>query len=278
MKLARWLSILLLLTLLFTLHTFSPVPAQAEAPSAILEALSVEDKDSGPVTIESDQASFDKKTGEMIYSGHVVVRRGKMVIRSERLKGFLDEEQKELSRMVAEGRVRVVKEDKTLEAQKVTYYRNPAEEERLELEGKPVIHLKENSINADKMVYNLTYDKFEAEGHVRAVFHQHHAELSARKLVVFLEKGLNTIKKIVASDEVIITQKDRKISADQGIFFGGEQKIVLTGNPVSRQGENTLSGQEIVYYLDSETVEIKKARTILHPKNEGGKAIFSPAH
>ncbi len=273
MKPCKWLSILLLL--FFTLHPF--LAAQAQDKPAILKALSAEDKDKGPITIESDQASFDKKAGVMIYSGHVVVRRGKMVISSEELKGFLDEEQKQLSRMVAEGGVRVVKEDKTLEAQKATYYRNPGEEERLELEGKPVIHLKENSINADKMVYNLIHDKFEAEGHVKAVFHQHNAELSAQKLVVFLEKGLSTIKKIVASDQVVITQKDREISADQGTFFGNANKIVLTGNPVSRQGENTLSGRQIVYYMDSETVEVKKAKTILHPKSEGGATLFSPA-
>ncbi len=272
----RRLEFFLILHILFVCD-HAQAEAQKSEPPGILKMLAGENEDKGPVTIESDRASFDKKTGVMVYSGHVVVRRGKMVISSERLKGYFDDGQKELGRMVAEGGVRVVKEDKTLEAEKVIYFRNPAEKERLELEGKPVIHLKDNSINADKMNYNLITDKFEAHGHVKAIFHQHNAELSAQKLVVFLDKGLKKIDKIVASDQVKITQKDKEVSADQGTFYQQGKKIVLTGTPVSRQGENVLSGQEIVYYLDSETLEVKKARTILHPKSVGGKTFFSPA-
>jgi lipopolysaccharide export system protein LptA len=103
------------------------------------------------------------------------------------------------------------------------------------------------------------------------------AELSAQKLDVFLEKEMGKIEKIVASDQVKISQKDKEISADHGIFFEKEKKVVLTGNPISRQGENVLSGKEIVYYFDSETVEVKKARTILHPRGMEGKSFLLPA-
>ena len=316
----KWFLILLPCILL---HIVSPVEAREEKRSGVLNMLEGEDEDKGPITIESDQASFDKKAGIMIYSGHVVVRRGKMVINSNRLKGFFDENQKELNRMIAEGQVKVVKEDKTLEAQKVTYYRDGDGKERLELEGKPVIYLRENSISADKMIYNLIADKFEAKGHVRSVFYQDSSEasslpgeksqksplpvtitsenasynvqnntarflhnvkvnrndvkLSAQELDVFLEKEMGKIEKIVASGQVEISQKDKEISADHGVFFEKEKKVVLTGNPISRQGENVLSGKEIVYYFDSETVEVKKARTILHPRSTEEKSFLLPA-
>jgi len=317
---------LLFLTLygsFFILYFFSFAVAENEGQPAVLKMLAGEKDDKGPITIESDQASFDKKAGLMAYSGHVVVRRGKIVINSEQLQGFLGEELKGINRLVAEGSVKVVKEDKTLQAQKATYYHDKGEKERLELEGEPVIHMQNNSIRADKMFYYLTTEKYEAKGHVKAVFYRHQPEsppakvkesqasslpititsqdasfsaqsntiqfyrqvnvarddvnLSAQKLDVFLEKELNKVKKIVAADQVTIAQKDKEISADQGIFFEQEKKIVLTGNPVSRQGKNFLSGEKIVYYLDTETVEVKKAKTIFHPRNMEEKSFFSPA-
>jgi lipopolysaccharide export system protein LptA len=320
-KLTRLL-FLILHTSCFILYSFFLAEAQSEEQPAVLKMLAGEENDKGPITIESDQASFDKKAGLMTYSGHVEVRRGKIVINSDRLKGFLDEDQKEIDRLVAEGSVRVVKEDKTLQAQKAIYYHDTGEKERLELEGEPVIHIRNNSIRADKMFYYLATEKYEAKGHVKAVFYHHQSEipstpavesqtsslpititsqdasfsaqsntiqfhrevnvkrndanLSAQELDVFLEKELNKIKKIVASDQVKITQKDKEISAEQGTFFEEGKKIVLTGNPVSRQGENVMSGEKIVYYLDSETVEVKKARTILHPRNTEEKSFFSP--
>lgn len=316
---------LLFLTLngsFFILYFFSFAVAENEGQPAVLKMLAGEKDDKGPITIESDQASFDKKAGLMAYSGHVVVRRGKIVINSEQLQGFLDEELKGINRLVAKGSVRVVKEDKTLQAQKAIYYHDRGEKERLELEGEPVIHMQNNSIRADKMFYYLTTEKYEAKGHVKAVFYRHpenpptkvkesqasslpititsqdasfsaqsntiqfyrqvnvardDANLSAQKLDVFLEKELNKVNKIVASDQVTIAQKDKEISAAQGTFFEEGKKIVLTGNPVSRQGKNVLSGEKIVYYLDTETVEVKKAKTIFHPRNMEEKSFFSPA-
>jgi lipopolysaccharide export system protein LptA len=300
-----------------------PVEAKEGEPPGILKMLMGEDKDEGPITIESDQAQFDKKAGVMVYSGNVVVRRGNLRIDSNYLKGFLDEQQNEINRMVAEGKVKVVKEDKTIEAEKATYYRDSGDKERLELEGEPVVYMQKNSLRADKMIFYIINDRYEAKGNVRTVFYRgslesspfpadksqantlpititsqdanynsqtntakflrnvkvnrDDAELSAQDLEVFLEKELNKIEKIVASDNVKIVQKDKEISADMGTFYEKDKKIVLTGNPVSRQGENVLSGRKIVYYLDSETVEVKKARTILHPRNTKEKPFFSVA-
>lgn len=319
-KLTRLL--FLILTSCFILYSFSVVEARSEQQPSVLKMLAVEEDDKGPITIESDQASFDKKAGLMTYSGHVVVRRGKIIIHSDRLKGFLNKDQKEINRLVAEGGVKVVKEDKTLQAQKAIYYHDSGEKAYLELEGEPVIHMRKNSIRSDKMFYYLATEKYEAKGHVKAVFYRHQPEppaspavesqagslpititshnasysaqgntiqfhrevnvkrndanLSAQELDVFLEKELNKIKKIVATDQVKIIQKDKEITAENGTFFGEEKKIVLTGNPVSRQGENIISGEKIVYYFDSETVEVKKARTILQPRDINKKPFFSP--
>lgn len=296
-----------------------PFPAEAlkKNQSKVLEMLGGSEDNRGPVAIESDEARFDKKAGIVLYSGHVVIKHGKMRITSERLKGFLDKQQKEIDYLIAEGDVKVVKGDRTVEAKKAIFYRGPANKERLELEGDTVIYMQNKSISADKMTYYLASDRFEAEGRVRAVFDRQTTEnapseptkavvitseevdydtkansarflrnvkvnysdmvLSAQKLQVFLEKELNKIEKIVAQDHVKILQKDKEITSDQCVFYDKEKKIVLTGNPVSRQGENVLSGQEMVYYLDSETVEIKKAKTVFRPKDvKKGSTSFFP--
>jgi len=67
--------------------------------------------------------------------------------------------------------------------------------------------------------------------------------------VHFADKG-KSITLIKAIGNIKITQEDRIVTAEEGIYYQQDRKMILTGNPITRQGGNCISGDKIVYFWD----------------------------
>ncbi|MEW6380095.1 MAG: lipopolysaccharide transport periplasmic protein LptA [bacterium] len=79
---------------------------------------------------------------------------------------------------------------------------------------------------------------------------QENTSLYADRIEVhFTAKGKN-ITLIKAFGNIRIIQEDRLVTAEEGIYYQQDRKVVLTGNPVTRQGNNCISGDKIVYLWD----------------------------
>lgn len=79
---------------------------------------------------------------------------------------------------------------------------------------------------------------------------QENTSLYADRIEVrFAAKGKN-ITLIKAFGNIRIIQEDRLITAEEGIYYHQDRKVILTGNPVTRQGNNCISGDKIVYFWD----------------------------
>ncbi len=84
------------------------------------------------------------------------------------------------------------------------------------------------------------------------------------------------IDRIVATGNVKISRPDGAFAmADKGVYYENGEKVVLTGNPVVKQGNDFVQGSRITLYLREkrsivEGSEKEKVRAVLHPRSEKG--------
>jgi lipopolysaccharide export system protein LptA len=58
------------------------------------------------------------------------------------------------------------------------------------------------------------------------------------------------LERIEARGHVNITQGTKVVTGELAVYYQDDQKIVLTGNPVMRDGKNTISGDIITVFLN----------------------------
>jgi outer membrane protein assembly factor BamD len=65
------------------------------------------------------------------------------------------------------------------------------------------------------------------------------------------------IERVTAGGNVKIQQGLRVARCEKAIFYNLEQKVVLTGDPKVSEGKNIVSGDEIIFDIDKNRVEVK---------------------
>ncbi|MEJ5374980.1 MAG: lipopolysaccharide transport periplasmic protein LptA [bacterium] len=138
-------------------------------------------------------------------------------------------------------------------------------------------------LRSDKPI-NITADRMDAfqrenrvifEGNV--VAQQEETYLYARKIVADMapqEQG-GGIRKVVAQDNVKITQNDRVATCDRAEFDHLRRTIELHGNPKIWQGKDWIDGEKVLVQLDQEKMTVvgseeKRVSAVLHPKSQKG--------
>lgn len=81
------------------------------------------------------------------------------------------------------------------------------------------------------------------------------------------------IEKVVAGGNVKIQQGLRVASCQKAVFYNIDQKVVLTGDPKVWEGDNMVSGDEIVFDIEQNRVEVKggpggRGKAKIHPGGE----------
>ena len=90
---------------------------------------------------------------------------------------------------------------------------------------------------------------------------QEDTTLHANMLIIRYEAETKKLKEIMAIGNVKIVQLDRRATGQKATFQQEENKVVLDGDAVVREGENEIRGERVIFYVDEE-------RSIV----EGGKA------
>ena len=91
-----------------------------------------------------------------------------------------------------------------------------------------------------------------------------------------IDSGKEDLKvdKIVATGKVKITRKNGGLAmAEKAIYYQNEERVVLTGKPVVKQGNDFVEGAKITLLLKEnrsivEGSEDSKVRAVLSPKNK----------
>jgi lipopolysaccharide export system protein LptA len=82
------------------------------------------------------------------------------------------------------------------------------------------------------------------------------------------------IDKIVATGNVKITRPDGAFAtAEKAVYYQGDEKVVLTGKPIVKQGNDFVEGTRITLYLKEqrsivEGSEEKKVRAVISPRSK----------
>jgi len=73
---------------------------------------------------------------------------------------------------------------------------------------------------------------------------------------VIIEDGKG-IEKVIADGRVKIQQGVRVASCQKAIFYNLDKRVVLTGDPKVWEGDNIVSGEEIIFDIEQNRVEVK---------------------
>lgn len=88
------------------------------------------------------------------------------------------------------------------------------------------------------------------------------------------ESGQAKIEKIVATGNVKITRDEGGLAtAEEAVYYQNEEKVILTGNPVVKQGGDFVEGSRAILFLNEkrsivEGSEENRVRAVLSPERE----------
>ncbi len=81
--------------------------------------------------------------------------------------------------------------------------------------------------------------------------------------------GGKGVERVVAGGNVKIQQGIRVANCQKAVFYNIDQKLVLTGAPKVWEGENMVSGDEIVFYIEQNRIEVNRG-----PDGRGKAKIY----
>jgi lipopolysaccharide export system protein LptA len=114
-------------------------------------------------------------------------------------------------------------------------------------------------ITSDSVEYDQKQNSITFKGNV--VAKQEDSTLYANTMVVHHDPESKKLKTIVATGNVKIVQLERRATGHRATFDQDENKIILEGDAVVREGDNVVRGERVIYYMNEE-------RSVV----EGGKA------
>jgi lipopolysaccharide export system protein LptA len=81
---------------------------------------------------------------------------------------------------------------------------------------------------------------------------QEDTTLYANTLVIHYDPDTKKLKEIVAVGNVKLVQLERRATSHTATFQQDENRVVLDGEAVVREGENVIRGERIIFYVDQE--------------------------
>ncbi|MEE8329872.1 MAG: LptA/OstA family protein [Thermodesulfovibrionia bacterium] len=87
------------------------------------------------------------------------------------------------------------------------------------------------------------------------------------KMEVFYNESQEEITKIHVYGNVRVLSKERAIFSNEATYLGREEKIIFSGEPKAVDGENVITGTQIIYFLKDDRTIVEGGRIILKPKN-----------
>lgn len=124
----------------------------------------------------------------------------------------------------------------------------------------------------------ITSNRLESDGGLRQVVFlgnvvakQGSLTIKASKLVVYYQGEGNQVSKVEAIGDVTITKDNRIATGGRGVYEVGNETIVMTGSPRVQQGENSVEGDEIAFFLNQDRSIVKsktgsRVKAILAPR------------
>ncbi len=118
-------------------------------------------------------------------------------------------------------------------------------------------------IKSDGLVWD--YRGYVATFKGNVIVNQEDVTLYSDRLVIYYDEASSEVTQIVAEGAVRIVQLDTRATGEKAVFDNAERKIILTGKPVVRQGNNVVIGEKITILIDRDWVEVERADVTISP-------------
>ncbi len=110
-------------------------------------------------------------------------------------------------------------------------------------------------IHSEEMAVDFERHQIVFKGNVKVL--QSDFSLSAGEVTAVFGESADDIKKIIAEDNVKIRKADKEAWGDRAVYDRQSATIMLVGAAVLKQGRNFIRGEEILFSLDDERMEVK---------------------
>ena len=120
--------------------------------------------------------------------------------------------------------------------------------------------------------------RFVCTGHVKMV--RNTTTLTCdRSIGHYIGKDATEITRLECFGNVQAIDGDRWARGDHADYDTQKEVLVLTGNPEARQGTSTMKGDRVVFYVDSDLIEVERVKGVLESKGKepGQKKPDPPA-
>ncbi len=87
-------------------------------------------------------------------------------------------------------------------------------------------------------------------------------------MTVFYDDPGSKIDKIHATGNVKVYNDEKVIFSQEAVYFDNEEKIIFSGNPKAVEGENYITGRQIIFYLKDNRAVIDESKMILQNAQE----------
>jgi len=133
-------------------------------------------------------------------------------------------------------------------------------------------------VDCDKGRMEGSTQRFVCTGHVKMV--RNTTTLTCdRSIGHYLGKDATEITRLECFGNVQAVDGERWARGDHADYDTVKEVLVLTGNPEARQGTNTMKGDRVVFYVDTDLIEVEKVKGVLESKGKepGQKKPTPPA-
>lgn len=110
------------------------------------------------------------------------------------------------------------------------------------------------------------------EGDVKTIIYD--MTIYSDKMTVFYSNSESKITKIHAAGSVKVHKEDSVIFSKEAVYFGDEEKIIFTGEPKMVDGENVITGRQIIHFLKSGRTVVEESRVVLKIQGEKSNAFL----
>jgi lipopolysaccharide transport protein LptA len=115
-------------------------------------------------------------------------------------------------------------------------------------------------ITADEMTFDYKGSVATFLGNVKVVDPQ--LRLDADKVTVTFE-GTNAVKAVTATGNVRLSQVDKTATCHKAVYLARDGEVRLTGNVVVRRQNDSLSGPEIIFWVNEDRMQCPGRSTLV---------------
>jgi len=145
------------------------------------------------------------------------------------------------------------------------------------------LEIKESRVVDKGQPIDITSDKVEAYSKDNLIVFKGNVTARQKDVVIYADsleavvvEGGKGLEKAIAGGNVRIQMGLRVASCQKAVFYNLDQKVVLTGDPKVAEGDNVVSGDEIIYDIEQNRFEVKggpgmRGKARIHPGEEHEK-------